>query len=62
MNLCVFFKVLDQQLFPKEEQYHIRTRLDNSIVNISKDYNHLFDIENIKLMRADYENEIRECI
>ena len=62
LNLSIFLKGLGKDQFPKEEHCHIRTRLDNTIVNLAKDYDYLFDMENVKNNKGDFQNEIKDCV
>jgi len=62
VNLCVFFKDLEKTDFPKEEHCHIRTRLDNYIIQSDIDYNHLFDLEIKDISYEYYEEELKKCI
>lgn len=65
LNLSIYIKNIgegDDELFPKENKCHIRTRLNNKIINEQKDYSYLFDFENTKISQELLENEIKECI
>jgi hypothetical protein len=62
VNVSIFLKELDNDQFPSENECHIRTRMDNSMVDAPKDYDYLFDLENVKLSVENYQKEIKDCI
>lgn len=63
VNISVFLKGIDSgKQYPKEQECHIRTRLNSSFVDLNQDYNYLFDLENLDLNKDQFKNEIKLCV
>ncbi|MEM6817059.1 MAG: DUF4304 domain-containing protein [Bacteroidota bacterium] len=63
VNISIYIKAIEPPKgLPKEEQCHIRTRLDRTMVDAPKNYDYLFDLENVTLNDKDYKREMSECV
>jgi hypothetical protein len=63
VNLGVYFKGIDaDNNVPKEQQCHIRTRLNSWIINSQKNYNYLFNLDTLIISKEEFEMEMKKCI
>ncbi|WDF76661.1 DUF4304 domain-containing protein [Mucilaginibacter sp. KACC 22773] len=63
VNIGAYFKEIDgKENFPKEQQCHIRTRLNSWIVNSQVDYNYLFDLDTLNITEQEFRLQIKKCV
>ena len=63
VNLSIYLKDLNGDVkFPKEDECHIRTRMNNKFVNTPIDYNYLFDLEKVDISEEKFEDMLKQCV
>jgi len=62
VNISIFFKEFgEDKKFPREDECHIRTRVNSEIAEVSIDYNHLFNLEE-NTLDSDFEEKLSKCV
>jgi hypothetical protein len=63
VNLCIYIKALGSAVKnPKEDECHIRTRLDSTLGQTPKKYDYLFDLSRVHVNEKDDETNLVECV